>query len=224
MRNNKLLVILCTILVGATSFTITSCGNANNSTSHVDKPTTIVATTTTPSSNTTSIDQPTTSSYVSYFSTEKITKLIDDMGNNYTYSFTRGDKDYSYYFDGNNVQITNNKKQISDYHYMNGDKAYDLIYNQDTDKWGRYDATDYDINTVILEPLKNAEWIDYNETSNYFIGVVDGEKMKLYFEDESVSLVSENEEYHATISQIGKTSVTLPAADKIYNADPTLIE
>lgn len=54
------------------------------------------------------------------------------MGTNYTYSFSSGNKDINYYFDGDKVQIKNNKKRISDYHYVDGDKAYDLIYNKET--------------------------------------------------------------------------------------------
>lgn len=198
-------------------FTIASCGNRKDPPSSITTPVTPTPPDSTPIDPTpiTPVDPP-----VKIIPTEKVVKLLDDMGTNYTYSFSSGNKDYNYYFDGDKVQIKNNKERISDYHYISGDKAYDLVYDKETGKWGRYDATGFDVNSLIMDSLRGAEWTDYNEIQNYFEGTVNGKAMTLYLDDEGGTLVGDD--YYGCVSRIGETSVTLPTADKIYNADPTI--
>lgn len=198
-------------------FTIASCGNRKDPPSSITTPVTPTPPDSTPIDPTpvTPVDPP-----VKIIPTEKVVKLLDDMGTNYTYSFSSGNKDYNYYFDGDKVQIKNNKERISDYHYISGDKAYDLVYDKETGKWGRYDATGFDVNSLIMDSLRGAEWTDYNEIQNYFEGTVNGKAMTLYLDDEGGTLVGDD--YYGCVSRIGETSVTLPTADNIYNADPTI--
>lgn len=198
-------------------FTMAGCGNTKDPPSGITTPVTPTPPDSTPIDPTpiTPVDPP-----VKIIPTEKVVKLLDDMGTNYTYSFSSGNKDYNYYFDGDKVQIKNNKERISDYHYISGDKAYDLVYDKETGKWGRYDATGFDVNSLIMDSLRGAEWTDYNEIQNYFEGTVNGKAMTLYLDDEGGTLVGDD--YYGCVSRIGETSVTLPTADKIYNADPTI--
>lgn len=198
-------------------FTMAGCGNTKDPPSSITTPVTPTPPDSTPIDPTpiTPVDPP-----VKIIPTEKVVKLLDDMGTNYTYSFSSGNKDYNYYFDGDKVQIKNNKERISDYHYISGDKAYDLVYDKETGKWGRYDATGFDVNSLIMDSLRGAEWTDYNEIQNYFEGTVNGKAMTLYLDDEGGTLVGDD--YYGCVSRIGETSVTLPTADKIYNADPTI--
>ena len=198
-------------------FTMAGCGNTKDPPSSITTPVTPTPPDSTPIDPTpiTPVDPP-----VKIIPTEKVVKLLDDMGTNYTYSFSSGNKDYNYYFDGDKVQIKNNKERISDYHYISGDKAYDLVYDKETGKWGRYDATGFDVNSLIMDSLRGAEWTDYNEIQNYFEGTVNGKAMTLYLDDEGGTLVGDG--YYGCVSRIGETSVTLPTADKIYNADPTI--
>lgn len=198
-------------------FTIASCGNRKDPPSSITTPVTPTPPDSTPIDPTpvTPVDPP-----VKIIPTEKVVKLLDDMGTNYTYSFSSGNKDYNYYFDGDKVQIKNNKERISDYHYISGDKAYDLVYDKETGKWGRYDATGFDVNSLIMDSLRGAEWTDYNEIQNYFEGTVNGKAMTLYLDDGGGTLVGDD--YYGCVSRIGETSVTLPTADNIYNADPTI--
>ncbi len=198
-------------------FTMAGCGNTKDPPSSITTPVTPTPPDSTPIDPTpiTPVDPP-----VKIIPTEKVVKLLDDMGTNYTYSFSSGNKDYNYYFDGDKVQIKNNKERISDYHYISGDKAYDLVYDKETGKWGRYDATGFDVNSLIMDSLRGAEWTDYNEIQNYFEGTVNGKTMTLYLDDEGGTLVGDD--YYGCVSRIGETSVTLPTADKIYNADPTI--
>ncbi len=198
-------------------FTMAGCGNTKDPPSSITTPVTPTPPDSTPIDPTpiTPVDPP-----VKIIPTEKVVKLLDDMGTNYTYSFSSGNKDYNYYFDGDKVQIKNNKERISDYHYISGDKAYDLVYDKETGKWGRYDATGFDVNSLIMDSLRGAEWTDYDEIQNYFEGTVNGKAMTLYLDDEGGTLVGDD--YYGCVSRIGETSVTLPTADKIYNADPTI--
>lgn len=198
-------------------FTMAGCGNTKDPPSSITTPVTPTPPDSIPIDPTpiTPVDPP-----VKIIPTEKVVKLLDDMGTNYTYSFSSGNKDYNYYFDGDKVQIKNNKERISDYHYISGDKAYDLVYDKETGKWGRYDATGFDVNSLIMDSLRGAEWTDYNEIQNYFEGTVNGKAMTLYLDDEGGTLVGDD--YYGCVSRIGETSVTLPTADKIYNADPTI--
>lgn len=198
-------------------FTMAGCGNTKDPPSSITTPVTPTPPDSTPIDPTpiTPVDPP-----VKIIPTEKVVKLLDDMGTNYTYSFSSGNKDYNYYFDGDKVQIKNNKERISDYHYISGDKAYDLVYDKETGKWGRYDATGFDVNSLIMDSLRGAEWTNYDEIQNYFEGTVNGKAMTLYLDDEGGTLVGDG--YYGCVSRIGETSVTLPTADKIYNADPTI--
>lgn len=198
-------------------FTMAGCGNTKDPPSSITTPVTPTPPDSTPIDPTpiTPVDPP-----VKIIPTEKVVKLLDDMGTNYTYSFSSGNKDYNYYFDGDKVQIKNNKERISDYHYISGDKAYDLVYDKETGKWGRYDATGFDVNSLIMDSLRGAEWTNYDEIQNYFEGTVNGKAMTLYLDDEGGTLVGDD--YYGCVSRIGETSVTLPTADKIYNADPTI--
>lgn len=198
-------------------FTMAGCGNTKDPSSSITTPVTPTPPGPTPDDPTpvTPVDPP-----VDVIPTEKVAKLLDDMGTNYTYSFSSGNKDYNYYFDGDKVQIKNNKERISDYHYVSGDKAYDLVYDKETSKWGRYDATGFDVNSLIMDSLRGAEWTNYDEIQNYFEGTVNGKAMTLYLDDEGGTLVGDD--YYGCVSRIGETSVTLPTADKIYNADPTI--
>lgn len=198
-------------------FTMAGCGNTKDPPSSITTPVTPTPPDSTPIDPTpiTPVDPP-----VKIIPTEKVVKLLDDMGTNYTYSFSSGNKDYNYYFDGDKVQIKNNKERISDYHYISGDKAYDLVYDKETGKWGRYDATGFDVNSLIMDSLRGAEWTDYNEIQNYFEGTVNGKAMTLYLDDGGGTLVGDD--YYGCVSRIGETSVTLPTADNIYNADPTI--
>ncbi len=198
-------------------FTMAGCGNTKDPPSSIITPVTPTPPDSTPIDPTpiTPVDPP-----VKIIPTEKVVKLLDDMGTNYTYSFSSGNKDYNYYFDGDKVQIKNNKERISDYHYISGDKAYDLVYDKETGKWGRYDATGFDVNSLIMDSLRGAEWTNYDEIQNYFEGTVNGKAMTLYLDDEGGTLVGDD--YYGCVSRIGETSVTLPTADKIYNADPTI--
>lgn len=198
-------------------FTMAGCGNTKDPSSSITTPVTPTPPGPTPVDPTpvTPVDPP-----VDVIPTEKVAKLLDDMGTNYTYSFSSGNKDYNYYFDGDKVQIKNNKERISDYHYVSGDKAYDLVYDKETSKWGRYDATGFDVNSLIMDSLRGAEWTNYDEIQNYFEGTVNGKAMTLYLDDEGGTLVGDD--YYGCVSRIGETSVTLPTADKIYNADPTI--
>lgn len=193
-------------------FTMAGCGNTKDPPSSITTPVTPTPIDPTPI---TPVDPP-----VKIIPTEKVVKLLDDMGTNYTYSFSSGNKDYNYYFDGDKVQIKNNNERISDYHYISGDKAYDLVYDKETGKWGRYDATGFDVNSLIMDSLRGAEWTNYDEIQNYFEGTVNGKAMTLYLDDEGGTLVGDG--YYGCVSRIGETSVTLPTADKIYNADPTI--
>lgn len=201
----------------AAVFTMVGCGNTKDPSSSITTPVTPTPPGPTPVDPTpvTPVDPP-----VDVIPTEKVAKLLDDMGTNYTYSFSSGNKDYNYYFDGDKVQIKNNKERISDYHYVSGDKAYDLVYDKETSKWGRYDATGFDVNSLIMDSLRGAEWTNYDEIQNYFEGTVNGKAMTLYLDDEGGTLVGDD--YYGCVSRIGETSVTLPTADKIYNADPTI--
>lgn len=198
-------------------FTMAGCGNTKDPPSSITTPVTPTPPDSTPIDPTpiTPVDPP-----VKIIPTEKVVKLLDDMGTNYTYSFSSGNKDYNYYFDGDKIQIKNNKERISDYHYISGDKAYDLVYDKETGKWGRYDATGFDVNSLIMDSLRGAEWTNYDEIQNYFEGTVNGKAMTLYLDDEGGTLVGDG--YYGCVSRIGETSVTLPTADKIYNADPTI--
>lgn len=116
-------------MIIATCFAITGCRKTDNPSSGIETPVTPDPPDPTPVDPTPSepVDPP-----VPAIPTEKVAKLLSDMGTNYTYSFSSGNKDINYYFDGDKVQIKNNKKRISDYHYVDGDKAYDLIYNKET--------------------------------------------------------------------------------------------
>lgn len=217
MKKNSFIIFLSVIMIIATCFAITGCGKTDNPSSGIETPVTPDPPDPTPIDPTpvTPVDPP-----VPVIPTEKVVKLLVDMGTNYTYSFSSGNKDYNYYFDGDKVQIKNNKKKISAYHYISGDKAYDLVYDKESGKWGRYDATGFDVNSLIMDSLWGAEWTNYDEIQNYFEGIVNGKAMTLYLEDGGGTLVGDD--YYGCISRIGETSVTLPTADKIYNADPTI--
>lgn len=209
MKKNSFIIFLCVIMIIATCFAITGCGKTDNPSSGIETPVTPDPPDPTP------VDPP-----VPAIPTEKVAKLLSDMGTNYTYSFSSGNRDINYYFDGDKVQIKNNKKRISDYHYVDGDKAYDLIYNKETSMWGRYDATGFDVNCLIMDSLRNARWTAYDEIQNCFVGIFEEKEMTLYLDDEGGTLVGDN--YYGCISRIGETSVTLPESEKIYNADPTI--
>ena len=201
------------------SFAMVGCGNTGNP----GNPS--AGTSVSPSSVPTATAEPSTPTVsatpsVSALPIEKYTQLLERMGTNYTYSFSSGNKDVNYYFDGDKVQIKNNKKRISDYHYVDGEKAYDLIYDEETSKWGRYDATGFDVNCLIMDSLRNTRWTAYDEIQNCFVGIFEEKEMTLYLDDEGGTLVGDN--YYGCISRIGETSVTLPESEKIYNADPTI--
>ena len=217
MKKNSFIIFLCVIMIIATCFAITGCGKTDNPSSGIETPVTPDPPDPTPVDPTPSepVDPP-----VPAIPTEKVAKLLSDMGTNYTYSFSSGNRDINYYFDGDKVQIKNNKKRISDYHYVDGDKAYDLIYNKETSMWGRYDATGFDVNCLIMDSLRNARWTAYDEIQNCFVGIFEEKEMTLYLDDEGGTLVGDN--YYGCISRIGETSVTLPESEKIYNADPTI--
>lgn len=217
MKKNSFIIFLCVIMIIATCFAITGCGKTDNPSSGIETPVTPDPPDPTPVDPTPSepVDPP-----VPAIPTEKVAKLLSDMGTNYTYSFSSGNRDINYYFDGDKVQIKNNKKRISDYHYVDGDKAYDLIYNKETSMWGRYDATGFDVNCLIMDSLRNAKWTAYDEIQNYFVGIFEEKEMTLYLDDEGGTLVGDD--YYGCISQIGETLVTLPESEKIYNADPTI--
>ena len=109
-----------------------------------------------------------------------------------------------------------------DYHYVQGDKGYDLVYNKETKKWARYDATEYDVNGVIMDNLRTADWTEYDENNNMFTGLVNGKELDFYIDDDGGTLIGEK--YYAVITDLGTTSVTLPTADKIYNADEPIVD
>ena len=90
-------------------FTMAGCGNTKDPPSSITTPVTPTPPDSTPIDPTpiTPVDPP-----VKIIPTEKVVKLLDDMGTNYTYSFSSGNKDYNYYFDGDKVQIKNNKERI----------------------------------------------------------------------------------------------------------------
>lgn len=217
MKKNCFIIFLSVILIVATCFAVIGCGKTDNPSSDVITPVTPEPSDPTPVAPTPSdpVDPP-----VPVVPIEKYTQLLDRMGTNYTYSFSSGNTDINYYFDGDKVQIKNNKKRISDYHYVDGEKAYDLIYNKETSKWGRYDATGYDVNCLIMDSLKKAKWTSYDEIQNYFVGIFEKKEMTLYLDDEGGTLVGDD--YYGCISRIGETVVTLPESDRIYNADPTI--
>lgn len=217
MKKNSFIIFLCVIMIIATCFAITGCGKTDNPSSGIETPVTPDPPDPTPVDPTPSepVDPP-----VPAIPTEKVAKLLSDMGTNYTYSFSSGNTDVNYYFDGDKVQIKNNIKRISDYHYVDGDKAYDLIYDKETSKWGRYDATGFDVNCLIMDSLRNARWTAYDEIQNCFVGIFEEKEMTFYLDDEGGTLVGDN--YYGCISRIGETSVTLPESEKIYNADPTI--
>ena len=217
MKKNSFIIFLCVIMIIATCFVITGCGKTDNPSSGIETPVAPDPPDPPPVDPTPSepVDPP-----VPAIPTEKVAKLLSDMGTNYTYSFSSGNRDINYYFDGDKVQIKNNKKRISDYHYVDGDKAYDLIYNKETSMWGRYDATGFDVNCLIMDSLRNAKWTAYDEIQNCFVGIFEEKEMTFYLDDEGGTLVGDN--YYGCISRIGKTSVTLPESEKIYNADPTI--
>lgn len=217
MKKNCFIIFLSVILIVATCFAVIGCGKTDNPSSDVITPVTPEPSDPTPVAPTPSdpVDPP-----VPVVPIEKYTQLLDRMGTNYTYSFSSGNTDINYYFDGDKVQIKNNKKRISDYHYVDGEKAYDLIYHKETSKWGRYDATGYDVNCLIMDSLKKAKWTSYDEIQNYFVGIFEEKEMTLYLDDEGGTLVGDD--YYGCISRIGETVVTLPEADRIYNADPTI--
>ena len=217
MKKNSFIIFLCVIMIIATCFAITGCGKTDNPSSGIETPVTPDPPDPTPVDPTPSepVDPP-----VPAIPTEKVAKLLSDMGTNYTYSFSSGYRDINYYFDGDKVQIKNNKKRISDYHYVDGDKAYDLIYNKETSMWGRYDATGFDVNCLIMDSLRNARWTAYDEIQNCFVGIFEEKEMTFYLDDEGGTLVGDD--YYGCISRIGETSVTLPESEKIYNADPTI--
>lgn len=198
------------------SLAMVGCGNTGNPSA---------GTSVSPSSAPTATAEPSTPTVsatpsASALPIEKYTQLLERMGTNYTYSFSSGNKDVNYYFDGDKVQIKNNIKRISDYHYVDGEKAYDLIYDKETSKWGRYDATGFDVNCLIMDSLRNARWTAYDEIQNCFVGIFEEKEMTLYLDDEGGTLMGDN--YYGCISRIGETSVTLPESEKIYNADPTI--
>ena len=217
MKKNCFIIFLCVIMIITTCFAVVGCGKTDNPSSDIDTPVTPEPSDPTPVEPTPSdpVDPP-----APVVPTEKYTQLLERMGTHYTYSFSSGNTDINYYFDGDKVQIKNNKKRISDYHYIVGDKAYDLIYNKETSKWGRYDATGYDVNCLIMDSLKNAKWTSYDEIQNYFVGIFEEKEMTLYLDDEGGTLVGDD--YYGCIFRIGETSVTLPESDRIYNADPTI--
>ena len=217
MKKNCFIIFLSVIMIITTCFAVVGCGKTDNPSSGIDTPVTPDPSGPTPVEPTPSEPDDPTAPVVP---TEKYTQLLDRMGTNYTYSFSSGNTDINYYFDGDKVQIKNNKKRISDYHYIVGDKAYDLIYNKETSKWGRYDATGYDVNCLIMDSLKKAKWTSYDEIQNYFVGIFEEKEMTLYLDDEGGTLVGDD--YYGCISRIGETSVTLPESDRIYNADPTI--
>lgn len=217
MKKNSFIIFLCVIMIIATCFAITGCGKTDNPSSGIETPVTPDLPDPTPVDPTPSepVDPP-----VPAIPTEKVAKLLSDMGTNYTYSFSSGNTDVNYYFDGDKVQIKNNIKRISDYHYVDGEKAYDLIYDKETSKWGRYDATGFDVNCLIMDSLRNARWTAYDEIQNCFVGIFEEKEMTLYLDDEGGTLVGDD--YYGCISRIGETLVTLPESEKIYNADPTI--
>lgn len=217
MKKNSFIIFLCVIMIIATCFAITGCGKTDNPSSGIETPVTPDPPDPTPVDPTPSepVDPP-----VPAIPTEKVAKLLSDMGTNYTYSFSSGNTDVNYYFDGDKVQIKNNRKRISDYHYVDGEKAYDLIYDKETSKWGRYDATGFDVNCLIMDSLRNARWTAYDEIQNCFVGIFEEKEMTFYLDDEGGTLVGDD--YYGCISRIGETSVTLPESEKIYNADPTI--
>ena len=217
MQKNNFIIFLCVIMIIATCFVVTGCGKTDNPSSGIETPVTPEPPDPTPVEPTPSEPANPT---VPAIPTEKYTQLLERMGTNYTYSFSSGNKDVNYYFDGDKVQIKNNKKRISDYHYVDGEKAYDLIYDTETSKWGRYDATGFDVNCLIMDSLRNARWTAYDEIQNCFVGIFEEKEMTLYLDDEGGTLVGDN--YYGCISRIGETSVTLPESEKIYNADPTI--
>lgn len=217
MKKNNFIIFLCVIMIIATCFVVTGCGKTDNPSSGIETPVTPEPPDPTPVEPTPSEPANPT---VPAIPTEKYTQLLERMGTNYTYSFSSGNTDVNYYFDGDKVQIKNNKKRISDYHYVDGEKAYDLIYDKETSKWGRYDATGYDVNCLIMDSLRNARWTAYDEIQNCFVGIFEEKEMTLYLDDEGGTLVGDD--YYGCISRIGETSVTLPESEKIYNADPTI--
>lgn len=217
MKKNCFIIFLSVILIIATCFAVVGCGKTDNPSSGIDTPVTPKPSDPTPVEPTPSdpVDPP-----VPVVPIEKYTQLLERMGTNYTYSFSSGNTDFNYYFDGDKVQIKNNIKRISDYHYTDGEKAYDLIYDTETSMWGRYDATGFDVNCLIMDSLRNARWTAYDEIQNCFVGIFEEKEMTLYLDDEGGTLVGDN--YYGCISRIGETSVTLPEAEKIYNAAPTI--
>ena len=215
MKKNSFIIFLCVIMIIATCFAITGCGKTDNPSSGIETPVTPESPDPTPVEPTPSEPANPT---VPAIPTEKYTQLLERMGTNYTYSFSSGNKDVNYYFDGDKVQIKNNKKRISDYHYVDGEKAYDLIYDTETSKWGRYDATGFDVNCLIMDSLRNARWTAYDEIQNCFVGIFEEKEMTLYLDDEGGTLVGDN--YYGCISRIGETSVTLPESEKFIMPIP----
>lgn len=217
MKKNNFIIFLCVIMIIATCFVVTGCGKTDNPSSGIETPVTPEPPDPTPVEPTPSEPANPT---VPAIPTEKYTQLLERMGTNYTYSFSSGNKDVTYYFDGDKVKIKNNKEKISDYHYIVGDKAYDLVYNKETSMWGRYDATGFDVNCLIMDSLRSAKWTAYDEIQNYFEGIFEEKEMTLYLDTDGCTLIGDD--YYGCVSRIGETSVTLPASDKIYNADPTI--
>ena len=174
MQKNNFIIFLCVIMIIATCFVVTGCGKTDNPSPGIESPVTPESPDPTPVEPTPSEPANPT---VPAIPTEKYTQLLERMGTNYTYSFSSGNKDVNYYFDGDKVQIKNNKKRISDYHYVDGEKAYDLIYDTETSKWGRYDATGFDVNCLIMDSLRNARWTAYDEIQNCFVGIFEEKEM-----------------------------------------------
>lgn len=198
-------------------FTMAGCGNTKDPPSSITTPVTPTPPDSTPIDPTpiTPVDPP-----VKIIPTEKVSKLISDMGTNYTYTVTNNGDVITYSFDDDKMEIKEKERRFSDYHYRDGEKGYDLLYNKDEKMWGRYDATDFDINSFVVEPIQNAEWTSYNERLNKYSGTVNGKTMSLKLVSDGAILEGEN--YYGYISDFGSTQVELPTADKIYNADPTI--
>lgn len=205
---------LALAMTATAAFSMAGCGNTKDPSSSITTPDT-------PTSSESTIDEPTSvDPEVETLPTEKITSLLGKMGTNYTYSFATESKEYNYFFDGDKIQIRNNKNKTSDYHYVDGDKAYDLMYDKETSMWTRYDSTDFDADSIIVDHLRNAEWTHYDDIQECFEGTVNGKEMTFYVYDESGVLMCDG--YYGSIGDLGGTSVTLPTADKIRNADPTI--
>lgn len=141
--------------------------------------------------------------------TKEINLVLDSLADrNYTYNIIENGKETTYLFDETKVKMTAGKNPAIFYDSSNG-KSVNYTYSYENDIYEKNNDEAFDIDGVVYDKLKVADWKSYNETSKEISGSMGGDNVKMVIEsDGDVKL--KGSDYEAEISRVGTTRVSTP--------------